>query len=436
MTSPRDKDILSIPGWPGGLNNRARETESVNIDNRLKIPVGQFLRGATNVDLTLQGKPLRRPGYTSLQTGFMHSLWRSGDVPFALVVYEGYLCSISGPERAIAQLQAVDWVRPMSYATVNDRVYFSNGIDKGCVNFLGVLQVWGLPVSSPPVLAATADLGLNAGQYQVAVTYRASTGEEGGASEPVAITVTQGQGIAVTLPTPPAGVAYVNVYVTQANSEVFNLYAMLPPVTSSLDIGIAGMGEGRVLETLNLAPPLPADLVRYFNGRLYFSVGEAVFFTEALRYGLVRYSQNVYMMPGEVTLLEPSEDGLYVGYDDTVVFIRGENPYDVTQTRVNSRGPVKYTGTRIPGYFLDRGQEYIPVWWTLQGGLVAGLPGGETLRMTEDRLAVPTFGAGAIFAREREGMRHLVSALRQPGQDSFGASDSVVAEIRRNALST
>jgi len=191
-----------------------------------------------------------------------------------------------------------------------------------------------------------------------------------------------------------------------------------------------------VLETQHLEPPIPGDIIRYYNGRIYFAVDEAVFFTEALRYGLVRYSQAVYMMPKPVTLLEPAENGLYVGYGDTVVFLLGSDPYDVTNLRVNSRGAVPRTGTRVPGYFFGRELEHVPVWWTQQGGMVAGFPSGESQQLTQNRLAVPSFGEGAILAREREGMRHLVSTLRQPGDNSFGASDSVVAEIRRNAVKT
>lgn len=436
MTSPRDKDILTIPGWPGGINNRARETENVNVDNRLRIPAGEFLRSAINVDLTQQGKPLRRRGYASVEAGFAHSLWRVGDVPFALMVRDGYLCTVSGPEPLIEQLTSVDWSRLMSYTTVNDRVYFSNGLDKGYITFDGQLRPWGTPVPAVAVLTPTADLSLNAGQYQVAVTYTGADGEEGGASEAGTITVVQGGGFTVAMPAAPAEAVQRNVYVTQANSEVFTLYRTVPAATLSVVVSLSGMGAGRVLETQHLEPVIAGDIVRYFNGRIYFAVDEAVFFTEALRYGLVRYSQALYMMPKPVTLLEPSEDGLYVGYGDTVVFLGGGNPYDVTNTRVNSRGAVLGTGTRVPGYFLDRELEHVPVWWTQRGGMVAGFPGGEAQQLTQDRLAVPSFGAGAILAREREGMRHLVSTLRQPGENSFGASDSVVAEIRRNAVTT
>jgi len=436
VTSPRDEDMLTVDGWPGGVNNRARETENVNLDNRLKIPVGEFLSSAVNVDLTRKGKVLRRRGYASVEAGYTHSLWRVGDAPFALMVRDGQLCKITAPEPLIVELQAVELSRPMSYTTVNDRVYFSNGLDKGYVDFDGAVHPWGMVIPAPPALTLSGGLGLNAGRYQVAVTYTGADGEEGGSSEVAVATVVQGGGITATMTAAPADAMLRSVYVTQANSEVFTLYSTLPVATLTLNIGQAGMGAGRVLETQHLEPVIAGDIVRYYNGRIYFAVDNAVFFTEALRYGLVRYSQALYMMPKPVTLLEPSEDGIYVGYGDTVVFLGGSNPYEVSNSRVNSRGPVVGTGTRVPGYFLERELEHVPVWWTQQGGMVAGYPGGETKQLTQDRLAVPSFGAGAILAREREGMRHLVSTLRQPGDNSFGASDSVVAEIRRNAVTT
>lgn len=437
MTSPRDKDILSIDGWPGGINNRSRETENVTIDNRLRIPTGQFLRGAKNVDLTVQGKSLRRRGYTLADTGYCHSLWRHKNVPFALMVKDGYLCKISGPVPDVDNVTTVDWGRPMSYAQVNDRVYFSNGDTVGCIGFDGALRNWGIPVPLTPIASATPGLGLNAGDYQVALTYIDAYGEESGASEPVVVTVAQGAGISVALPPAPTEAVRTHIYATQANSEVFALWQPVSAATTSANLGAAGAGDGRVLETHHLAPPIAGHIVRYFNGRMYIAAKDVVMFTESLRYGLIRYSQSVYMMPDEVTLMEPTVDGLYIGYGNTIVFIAGDNPYEVGQKQSIARGAVEGTGTQVPGRFLGEPSiDYLPVWWSQQGGMVAGLQGGQVRQLTEDRLAVPTFGAGAILPREREGMMHLISSLRQPGENSFGASDSVVAEIRRNAMKT
>jgi hypothetical protein len=222
--------------------------------------------------------------------------------------------------------------------------------------------------------------------------------------------------------------------VTQADSEVYYLTKTLA-APGTVDIGVSELGRGRVLETLNFRQPQSGHIVQYFNGRIYVARNDTVIFTEPLRYGVTRPAQGIYMFPERVELLAPSTDGVYVGWQGQVAFLAGMDPYDVSQIAVQAVGPVPRAMTYLPGERLEVGARQVPVWWGTDGVMVAGLPNGQVRQLTRDRLAVPKHEVGAMLLREREGMSQVVSVLRRGGDTNLmGASDSVVAEIRRNCV--
>jgi ApbE superfamily uncharacterized protein (UPF0280 family) len=50
-------------------------------------------------------------------------------------------------------------------------------------------------------------------------------------------------------------------------------------------------------------------------------------------------------------------------------------------------------------------------------------------------VALPAYAAGATLFREREGIRQLVTTVREPGPSSgFGVTDAVTVEVRRNGV--
>ena len=190
-------------------------------------------------------------------------------------------------------------------------------------------------------------------------------------------------------------------------------------------------------EFKNLQAPPAGHIVRYFSGRIYIARNETVVFTEALMYDWCRPANGMFMFPDRPVLLEPSGEGLYVSYEGATVYIHGSDPYDVRQEFVSAT-------TAIPGasHSIDVAelglQGYtgqVPVWWTREGVLVAGLPGGNVQELTRDNLALPEHKRGAVFSVRSNGSQRIVSTLHNPGEDNrMGASDSVVAEVRRNAI--
>lgn len=431
MPTPANNDVLRMDGWPKGANNRLRETEAQAASrNEFEIPSSPWLRSAVNVDLTKDGHPLRRVGYALKSSGFVHSLWSDPRISYGLCVKDGWLTHIdsSGLE---TPLQEISPYLPVSYTELNGEVYWSNGEALGRVAGKQAKH-WGLAVAPEPTVTTTAAGGLFAGTYQVAVSCSDVEGTEHGACESVSVEITTGQGIRVEFGSVPDNAVDYNVYCSQANSEVLYLVATVAVANSQFDIAQPALGRGRQLETAHRQPPRAGQLVRAFSGRVYIARRDTVFFTDPLRYHLTQPSQGIFMFDADVTLLEPVKDGLYVGGDFGVVFISGTDPYNVTQMAVSGSAPVPRAVTRVPGIRMELAADDVPVFWLQDGVMYAGLAGGQLKPLTEDRLAVPTHRLGAMLLREREGMSHVVSVLRQSGEESLlGATDTVVAEIRR-----
>ena len=431
MPTPADGNLVRFLGWPRGVNNRQRETDGGGFDRDSGYR-NDWLRAAQNVDISESGNLLRREGYSLFAAGVAHSLWSSPELNYGLAVIDGWLSLVDS--LGAAPLLEVTSSRPVSYCAVNGEVYWSNGEELGRIATDATAVHWGLPVPAAPLVTVGAGT-LPAGRYLVSCTCLDAEGAEGGASEPVEVDVPEGGGLVVEVPPgAPASVERVAVYVSHPNGRDLYRVARADP-GAVVAVGVSDLGRGALLDTQDFRPPRPGHIVRYLAGRIYTARGDAVFFTEPLRYGLCRPSQGAFLFPAPPQLVEPSTDGLYVAHEGRTVFIYGTDPYDVREVHVGAFGAVRGTASLVPGSRLGAAVDFVPVWWTDRGVLVAGMPGGQLEMLTEDRLGVPRVEAGATLLREHEGLSQIVSTLRRPGEtNTMGASDSVVAEVRRNCV--
>ena len=331
MPTPNDDKLLRMDGWPGGVNNRIRETEQES-DTK-------YLRQALNVDLTVEGHPLRRRGYALVEAGYTHSVWYSGSDFF--VVVDGAL-KVGPKASELVTIATVNKYLRMSYTIHADAVYYSNGQDSG--RWTGsALEVW------------------------------------------------------------PGFDQVFEVHDDEDLDLVDNLY-----------------------ETMKIG-----QCIASFSGRIWAADREILWFSEGMSTHMCRRATNYFMLPSYIRMLQPVADGLYIGTDTGVSFLSGTDPFTAGMDSAYQHGVVPFAFTRLPGEKFGT-QEEVPVFWTKDGVMSVGLPGGEVRQLTRDRLAAPEYGFGAVSLREREGMSQVVSSLQKGGDaNNMGASDSVVAEIRR-----
>lgn len=401
-----DRELLKMDGWPGGVNNRIRGTEQGVMREGREMPSSQFLRRALNVDLTGEGHPLRRQGWSRHTPGYIHSAWGSDQLGVFMAVVDGVLCAGDTPADLVAVAEANQYLA-MSYVVFGEMVLAVNGAEGfAYVPSYERALPWSLPKPPAP------------GPNQVAV-YVDWRGREHAASVP-----TDGPGSTTPL---PAGAESMRTYTAEAIGPVADT------VVGDAVIDTIYRDNGLELGTLHLDPMPVGQLVTTANGRVYVAQDDIIWFSEPLQPHVCQSATNLFRAPGPVTLLQGTVDGIFVGHDRGVYFIAGQDPFDSRQVHVSPYAPVRGAVARIPGEKLNVPLAEVPVWWGADGVLMAGLPGGEVTQLTRDRLAVSKFRAGAVSLREREGMSHVVSALRNGGDvGGMLASDSVVAEIRRN----
>jgi len=91
----------------------------------------QFLAVAVNVDITGAARISRRKGYEKKVDGSrFHSFFVAGD--YSLCVGDGQLLVVER-DFTTNSLRSISADRQVSYQTVGDTIYYSNGVDNGCV---------------------------------------------------------------------------------------------------------------------------------------------------------------------------------------------------------------------------------------------------------------------------------------------------------------
>lgn len=433
MAGIRDGAIYKAGPWPQGVNNTAEEGE---------LPTNEFgtrpvaLREADNVDLTAKGRPSRRAGRTPIYSGSLaHSLWSDDRLGFGLFVDDGSLFAIF-PDRTTQALGVVVGAMPLSYALINDRVYFSNRTVSGLLTL--DLQAWSWSPEAPggqPTLTAVDGYALDPGVYQVAVTYTDALGRESGTTQAVLVDVTEGQGIELSsIPTPEDAVATptVNVYCTGPNDQVLKLYASLFADTQAGVISAAP--AGRPCATQFLAPLPAGQLVRAGHGRQWVAVGPELFWSEPLRYGLFNPVRNRIRFHADIDLLEPVGDGaqgagVYVAVGTHTYWYGGADPKNFTQAVAARSGAVAGSGQTLPGsdFGLDSPAP-IAVWLSDDGKFVVGAPGGQMVTMANGAV-IDDADRAAVLYREQNGVMQLIAALRGPQRQGLAVVDRAYAHV-------
>lgn len=423
-----DKPLVDLR-FPAGKNNVSKETE---------LP-GGAARELLNVDLTNSGELSRRKGYTSVLASpseKLHSMFSVGELT---VFLQGTTLKRLHRDYSTTTIRTgLDPDNPISYTGVNGRIYYSNEIDTGIVDSDGVHHDWGVDATvwQPMLMQGTG--GLIAGTYQVAVTYLSALGEESGSTLAAQITVAAGSSIQL-LNLMQSSAASFNIYVTTVDGQTLYWQANIP--MGSTEYTINSLNKGRALETQFMERIPPGQIVRYNKGRMWVAVGDMLVFSPSLRYGLYDPRFTYFRFPAPIDIMQPVQDGVYV-VSDTTYFLDGTDPKDTKLDAVYPHKGVRGTGMAVPASkFMedndligDTSQEDVAFWYSTHGA-VLGYPGGNVKPVTEDRLSIPEYEKGATLLREENGIRQLITSLTGRGeQNSFGVTDSAVAEVRRNGV--
>lgn len=393
------------PGFALGIANVPRETDLPALS----------LQDALNVDIDDAGNVLSRPGQTVRAGGVFHSLWSHPSIEYALCIKNGSLSRIDSDLTTTA-LSAVAG-SPVCYCLHNDTVYWLSPVARGAVR-AGQAITWGLPIPAAPTVSAQANGGLFEGEYLLSYVYQDATGQEGGASAPVAIGVAD-NGLISLIQVPTTEYA-VRVYRSPVNGDV--LYAAFDIPQGASANWVIGQSElGKPIATEYLGPP-PAggDAIASYRGRLYIAQGAMLYFSEPGNPNLFNRPFGYFQHPEPIVMLASVEDGLYIASRQRTWFRQGLDPVggEAMMLRLASGlGAVPGNPILIPAAaFSDSslGGGLAPAWVDSRGDFCVGRAGGAIQQPLAGRFRARAGyqrGAGAYWTNAQR-IGQLISVFR------------------------
>ena len=365
-----------------------------------------------NVDIDDKGFLLRRKGHSAVVVaGVDRDLFAAGGV--CLGVGSNTLVQIS-PNWSTQNLHSgLTPNRPLSYAAIGARVYYSNGVESGVVEN-GQRRSWGLEVPGFPDVDFTGG-ALSAGQYQVALTYLRADGQESGARiSIVANLVAPDGGLELTLPvSTDSNVTLKAIYVSARNGEILYRYAVIDKAVTTFAVREERPGIV-ALATQFLVPPnmLGAiDYIAYGNGRMLVAVGSRLYCSEPYAPELFDPRKSWPFLDA-ITMVVPLEDGTWLGTKSQVIWLPNAEP---EKWQFMAKAPYGV----IPGTAYvdslssigDGSGKGLAVYFATTQGLCVGGNGGQMSNFTEGKFSYPIQERGAGIVRRHRGMSQYLTTL-------------------------
>lgn len=390
---------IPVKGWPAGVDN---------VQPDIDVTSGA-LRSALNVDIFDGGK-------LKLRNGFMRraavlgadSIWSHSDLAVGYYTAGGSVFQIDQNFTSVAVVTGLSPALPVAFCNVNGEVFWSNAAATGRI-LNGVNRPWGVsaPANVPTLTQTTGSM--EPGVYQVSVTYRTASGEEGPATTPATITLTAVGGISVSNISVPVdtGVTLKNVYVSAQNGDVMYRADALPSAQTSVVMS-APPQQAVVMRSQNFSVMPPGGILAHRNGVVYSANGPYIFHSEPLRFGMCNRAKSFFAFPSDVTVMLAVPEGLYVVADKTY-FLENPATDDVVQRVLLPFGAAANTGVYLPG-----GTEV--AWFSHRGQVVASA--GEAKVVTEAHYTPAIMLQGASVVREQQGIRQIITVARRVGDNS------------------
>jgi hypothetical protein len=365
-----------------------------------------------NVDIDDKGFLLRRKGHSAVVVaGVDRDLFAAGGV--CLGVGSNALKQIFPNWSTQVIHSGLALNRPLTYAAVANRIYYSNGVESGAVEN-GQHRSWGLVPPTPP--AATMVGGsLRAGRYQYTMTYLRSDGQESGAPRAAVVELTaMASGYELTLPvsTDPT-VTLKAVYVSARDGETLHRYTVVDNATITLAVAEERAGTVTLATQFLVSPNMlgAIDHIAYGNGRMLAAAGSRLYCSEPYAPELFDPRKSWPFLDA-ITMVTPLEDGTWLGTRSQVIWLPNAEP---EKWQFMAKAPYGV----IPGTAYVDGLSSVgdgsgkgpAVYFATTQGLCVGGNGGQMSNFTEGRFAYPIQERGAGIVRRHRGMIQYLTTL-------------------------
>lgn len=367
-----------------------------NVSDPMRLDM-TWLAQADNVNVTDTGGLAKREGYTLASAGAYGGMFSTFDFSRMYVSAGSAIRDFAG-----SVLYSLSSTAPLYWCEINNQVLFNNGTDSGIILADNSVLPWRWPVPTAPAIAAITGT-LPAGTYQVRCSYLLPDGRETGAGDPAEITLTEDQALQ-TSSIPQSAGCKTNIYITPANSEVYQLYATT--TATALTFNAPPDTLGRDLLNAFLDPlPISTDVIQAWQGKIFaaqYMPAEdqtVVWFSEPLGFHLFNLNQNFILVPGHVLMLAAHDEALIIGTQQRIYAYSGDKLAQIAEYGA------------VPGQHASRdGQDVF--FWSVRG-LCSALP---FQNLTEKQISVaPGLRAGGCVVRTG-GQRRYLACLQVGGQ--------------------
>lgn len=152
----------------------------------------------------------------------------------------------------------------------------------------------------------------------------------------------------------------------------------------------------------------------YYKGALWGAIGDTLIHSDPLRFWQWTPEKNFRYLPGDIELIAPALDGLYIAAGGATYFMQTEGPgKPAPLMQVMDCGAKGGTRTEIDGVKLKKDgiQGKLPM-WASDDGVVVGLPGGQIINLTINLYEMPAGKSGGATIRTITGGTQYLVTLR------------------------
>jgi hypothetical protein len=309
---------------------------------------------------------------------------------------------------------------PLSYQRVGSLVYISNKYWRGVYDTKSnTVRECGLTPPAIPSLVYSAVGSLVPGIYSVCLTTEASDGRLSGNSEIAVIELTITGGITIS-----NFVTGMVVWITDPSGSTFYFAGRSASIQA-----LPGVTE---LPSLWASPPFNFSVIALHGGRMWGANEGLLYYSFPFGYEWFNLYSDVFVFTEDIWMLAPTSYGLFVGFEDEVIFLVGTDPKKMKPTRVGD-GVIK--GSLVYGDRMGDLGDNVPVWLTKSGFVAAQRPTfgtfeeGRVTPLSQNKVKFDVGSRAASLFRLVEGEPQIISAFPSRSKVAFG--DSVTAEVIR-----
>ena len=195
---------------------------------------------------------------------------------------------------------------------------------------------------------------------------------------------------------------------------------------------------GEVFGQRITAPPM-ATLIAAYSGRIYLAAGKYLWATELYLYDYIEPTKNFLQFESDITLLVAMSDGLYVGTEAALYFLKGSLSQGFRQDRVVESPVLRGSDAMLPSTDIHPSAqqgvlpEGMAVVFMTEKGVFAGFDGGTVFDITRAKVKFPKAVSAAVLYREDSGGTSYVAVTDSDGGPAGNAriGDFADAEIVR-----